>query len=264
MSSAGYVNMNDRKKRAVGNRNQTEVSKAFKDWLEKKTEEIEAAGEISTSPENFNETDSEEDKLYEFNKRVRKTNKEAAKTARSATSGNRATKNVLEFGSTQYGDGRNPPAVLHLAAYDEWRRKKRGYKADHPKAKTSNDYMLETRRLEDKRQKLLMNAISYEEWMDHTEERKMLIKQILMADRDEMGKLEEERFKYRNRMYSYDLWKEQLHKREDEDKKRKEVQRRYDAELMKEKSQFEKGGSATAFEEWLNKKRSTLSKEQET
>lgn len=255
--------MNDRKKRAKSNRNQTEVSKAFKDWLEKKTEEIEAAGEISTSPENFNETDSEEDKLFEFNKRVRKTNREAAKTARSAPSCNRAAKNVMEFGSTQCGDSRTPPADLHLTAYNEWRRKKRGNNADNPSAKTSNDFMLESKRLEEKRQKLLMNAISYEEWMDHTEERKMLIKQILKADRDEMGKLEEERFRYRNRKYSYDLWKKQLHKREEEDMKRGEVQRRYNAELMKEKSMFEKCGSATTFDECLNKKGSTMSKEQE-
>ncbi|XP_045193786.2 uncharacterized protein LOC123549623 [Mercenaria mercenaria] len=256
-----YVPMKDRKKRST---NQTsEVSAAFKNWLKKKTAEIEEAEDTSTSVEYFNESDSEEDKLYEFNKRVRKKNRDDVMFARSITPGNRPLTDVMEFGSTQYGDGQNPPADLNIDAYKEWRRKKRGYLINMPKMKKVNDILLEKRRIEEKRQKLLMTAISYDEWMDHTEERKMLIKRILQADREEMRKLEEDKLKYRQRMFSYDTWKEKLHKRGEEDKKRKEFQKKYDAERMKEKLQLGKSTAAVPFDEWLKKKRSTMSKEQE-
>lgn len=247
-----------RKKRTT---EKPEVSVAFKNWLARKTAEIEEAEETSTSMENFNESESEEDKMLEFNKRVRKKNRDDVRNTRSITPGNRPMKDVMEFGSTQYGDGRNPPPDQNIGAYREWRRKKRGYLEDLPKAKTANDFVLERRKLEEKRQKLLLSAISYEEWMDHTEERKMLIKQILKADREEMKMLEEEKLKYRQRMFSYDTWKEKLYKREIEDKQRKEIQKKYEAELLKEKIQAGKSTSAVPFEEWLKKKRSTMSKE---
>lgn len=256
--SEDYVPVAHRKKRVA---EIPEVSVAFKNWLAKKTAEIEEAEETSTSMENFNESESEEDKMLEFNKRVRKKNRDDVRNARSITPGNRPMKDVMEFGSTQYGDGRNPPADQNIGAYREWRRKKRGYLEDLPRAKTANDLVLERRKLEEKRQKLLLSAISYEEWMDHTEERKMLIKQILKADREEMKMLEEEKLKYRQRMFSFETWKEKLSKREIEDKKRKEIQRKDDAELLKEKIQAGKSTSAVPFEEWLKKKRSTMSKE---
>ncbi|XP_060555673.1 uncharacterized protein LOC132716418 [Ruditapes philippinarum] len=254
-----YVPMKDRKK-FTSSQNDAEVSVAFKNWLKKKTAEIEAAEDTSSSGEYFNQSESEDDRMYEFNKRVRKKNRDAVRFARSITPGNRPLLDVMEFGSTQYGDGRNPPADLNIGAYKEWRTKKRGYLIDMPKTKRANDVLLEKRRLEEKRQKLLLTAISYDEWMDHAEERKMLIKQILKADKDEMRKLEEDKLKYRQRKFSYDTWKEKMSKRDQEDKKRKDFQKKYEAERMREKLQ--NGTTTVPFDDWLKKKRLAMSKEQ--
>ncbi|KAL4234018.1 hypothetical protein ACF0H5_005672 [Mactra antiquata] len=236
-------------------------SEAFKLWLDKKTEEIEEAEENkSSSEEYFNQSDPEEDKLVEFNKRVRKKNKEAVRMAKSAKA--RPVPNVLKLGSTTSGDNRNPSADENLSSYKQWRRN-RASCISIPRGKSANDFIIEKRRLEEKRQKLLMNAISYEEWLFHTEERKILIKQILKADYDEMKKIEGEKMKDREKLYTYDIWKERMEKREIEDKRRREIQRKYDEERLKEKHAVKKGSSSNVepFDEWLNSKRFTMSKE---
>lgn len=243
----------------------TENTEAFNKWLDRKTIEIEEAEENkSSSEEYFNQSDPEEDKMVEFNKRVRKKNREAVRNSKSAKGGNRPVPCVLKLGSTTPGDSRNPPAEQNILSYREWRRN-RASCISVPRGKSANDFIVEKRRLEEKRQKLLMNAISYEEWLYHTEERKMLIKQILKADYEEMRKLEEEKFRDRERLYSYDLWNERLQKREMDDKRRKEIQRKYDEERLKEKMQTRKtcGSGTEPFDEWLNNKRFTMSKESE-
>ncbi|WAR12898.1 ANK2-like protein [Mya arenaria] len=260
-----YVPMADRKKKkysATNHASNKEASEAFKRWLEKKEEEEEYEKDDSDEQqrENGNISDSDEEKMFEFNKRVRKMNKSST---RSLTPGNRPVMNIIEFGSTKQGDGRNPPAEQNITAYNEWKRKKRVFTIDVPRVKSTKDFEAEKRRLEERRQKLLMNAISYEEWMDHTEERKTLIKQILKADMEDMRKMEDDKVKDRHRLYSYDLWRDRLRKRETEDRKRKEVQKLYDQERHREKEES-RSSYAVPFDDWLKRKRSAMTKERES
>lgn len=230
-----------------------EDSPAFKLWLARKDEEMEDAVSITSeeSGEYFNQSDSEEDKMFEFNKRVRKMNRN--NNGRSLTPGNRPLLNVMTFGSTTHGDSRNPPARGNITAYRSWKTT-RGNSPTVQRTYTSKDLMAQKMKLEEKRQKLLLNAISYDEWLDHTEERKFLIKQILKADFEEMKRLEEERVKDKQKLYSYDLWMEKLEKREREAKKRKHIQKKYDDERLREKLEFSKSSFAVPYDEWLQKK----------
>lgn len=240
-----------------------EPSPAFRNWLARKKREEEGGEEDSSeeSGEYFNQSDPEEDRMVAFNKRVRKMNRRNG--GRSLTPGNRPVLDVMTFGSTVAGDARNPPAEENITAYKEWRSKRS--ENVYPKSNTSKDLMLQKRKLEEKRQKLLMNAISYDEWLDHTEERKFLIRQILKADFEEMKRLEEERKKDKQRMFSYDTWKEKLQKREQADKKRKRIQKLYDQERIREKLELDRTSFAVPFEEWLQKKnQSTLRQSNET
>ena len=249
-----YVPMAERKKQRY-RATPTSTSETFRRWLQRKEEEQEAAMEAEEEAEaegqEFNVSDPEEDRMYEFNKRVRKMNRNEV---RCLTPGNRPIMNLLEFASTTEGDGRNPPPEGNIRAYNEWKTKKRGYQDNLPKLKSSTDLMVEKRRLEEKRQKLLLSAISYDEWMDHAEERKSLIRQILRADLGEMRRLEEEKMKDRQRLYSYDVWREQVSKRESDEKRRRQIQRQYERELQRERDAF-RGSHNGTIHDWLNKKR---------
>ncbi|KAH3784634.1 serine/threonine-protein kinase dst2-like [Dreissena polymorpha] len=259
-----YVPMAEREKRKKPTlESSKEVTEAFKKWLERKEEEEEIAHESEDEEQvqDFNESDSEADRFYDFNKKVRKMNRN--NSAKSLTPGNRPIMTIMQFASTTEGDGTNPPPEYHMRAYSEWRTKRRGFMEHLPRMRTSKDLELEKRRLEEKRQKLLMNAISYEEWMDHTEERKFLIRQILKADLDEIRKLEEAKHHDRQKMYSYDLWKEKLKSREQEDRKRKEFQKMYDKERLRERDE-QRSAKAVSFDVWLRKSRNSMSKEKES
>lgn len=251
--------MAERKKRSY-QREPPEMSPAFQQWLAKKEDIEEAANESSSeSGEYFNQSDPEEDRMVEFNKRVRKMNKKHVKRGYSKTPYNQPVLDILTFGSTVEGNSNNPPPDGNIKAYKEW-KSKRGEETTWTTAKSSKDLMVQKRKLEEKRQKLLMNAISYDEWLDHTEERKFLIRQILKADFDEMKKLEEQRQKDRQKLYSYEIWKEKLDKRELEQKKRKNIQKKYDQERLREKLELDRTSFAVPFDEWLQKKQTNSSR----
>ena len=236
-----------------------EVSQAFKEWLQRKARESEESDEdleSVVSVEVSDDTDTET--LQEFNKRIRKRNRIEK---RSTTPGNRPIKDIVKVGSTMSGDCSNPSPYSNISAYREWKRQRTLASNQYiGRGKSVNDFMAEKRRLEEKRQKLLMNAISYDEWMDHVEDRKFLIKQILKADYEEMKKLEEDRFKDRFNKHSFDKWKEKLEQREAEEKKRKEIQRKYDVERALDKTKIAKSSNTQAYKAWLAKKSETLQK----
>lgn len=233
---------------------------AFKRWLQRKAEEEERANDSDDSDLNgMNVSDSEDEKMREFNKKVRKMNKEP----KHQTPGNRPVPNLISIGSTQLGNGANPPPDNDHTAYREWRRRKMYEGSGQTERKTVEELMMERKRLEERRQKLLLNAITYDEWMDHAEERKYLIKQILQADYMEMRKLEEERFGERVKLYSYDLWKEKIKKREAEERKRKLIQQKYEAEKQNERVQFGKSSAAVSFDVWKKKKVELIRTEKE-
>ena len=229
-----------------------ERSAAFKQWLARKDREEENEDATSeSSGEYFNQSDPEEDRMVAFNKRVRKTNKK--NVVRSLTPGNRPVLDIMTFGSTVEGDASNPPAEGNIKAYQDWRSEQLSQNT-YPKVRMSKDLQVQKRKLEEKRQQLLMNAISYDVWLDHTEERKVLIKQILKADFAEMKRQDQQRTKDKQRLYSYDIWKDKLNKREAEDKKRKAIQKKYDQKMLLEKLEFERTSFAVPFEEWLQRK----------
>ena len=226
-------------------------SEAFEKWLEKKRAEAEKSDEDdddSSVPDDNSET--EIDRLRDFNKRVRKRNRNEQ---RSLTPVNRPSPNVINVGFVPPDETEQYAPENNIISHKEWKQKRRlGQKP--VRGQIAGDFMNEKRQLEERRQRLLLSAISYDEWMEHSDERKQLINRILQANLDEMKRLEEEKFKDRLKFYSYDDWKSRTDKREAEDRKRRLIQKKYEEQQLAER--FKVSGAAISFDEWVKSKKS--------
>lgn len=220
------------------------VSEAYKQWLEQKNIEMEEP----SSNVAVNKNDSEEDEFEKLSERVLETD---CREITCLVPGNKPVNDVTTIGSTQFESRRHSPSEHKTSLYHGWRRKKRGYLLNLPKRKTVNDFIQEKKRLEVKRQKLLMNAIAFNEWMSHTEERKSLIKHILQADYYEIQRIEEEHLNGKRGLNSYDIWKDKLLQRVLEEKQRKSMLKQYEQEIMKEKQQLQLKSSTMPFDKSL-------------
>lgn len=115
------------------------------------------------------------------------------------------------------------------------------------------------RRVEEKRQQLLAMALTYEDWLEHAEERKQLMQAILHADTHQLSAIEDHAFRTRRapRQISYEKWREEAD--------RKEAAVRSNLQRKVEDGQNRPGGTlrsskAIAHEEWVRKKRAEASK----
>ena len=225
-------------------------SDAFDKWLAKKKEEAERfEEEDESSGMSGEESDTEGDRLREFNKWVRKHNRSERKTL---TPGNRPAPNIISLGGIPLDESLKPSPESNIVAYKEYQTRRR--LGEKPSRKqTASDFQTENRQLEERRQRLLLSAISYDEWLDHSEERKQLINKILQANLEEMKKLEEEKFKDKMKFYSYEDWKEKIAKREKEERKKRYIQKKYEEE--QNAYRFQVSSSAQSFDEWLKGKR---------
>ena len=233
-----------------GRSDETKInSDAYEKWLAKKRAEAERSEEDDEdSGLSDDKSDTEMDKLREFNKKVRKRNRSEQ---RSLTPGNRPSANVINVGicsNDEIGVKEN-----HISSHKDWKLKRRlGQKPG--RGQIAGDFMSEERQLEERRQRLLLSAISYDEWLDHSEERKQLINRILQANLEELKRLEEEKFKDRLRFYSYDIWKERTDKREADERKRRLIQKKYEEQQLADR--FKVSSAATTFDEWIKSKKS--------
>lgn len=223
--------------------------------MAKKREEAERSEDDDENTLSDDNSDDEADRLREFNKRVRKLNKAKRKTL---TPGNRPAPNIIDVGRSPLDEIVIPSPDTYITAYKEYQTKKRQVpKPDRNQA--AGDFMTENRQLEERRRRLLLSAITYEEWLEHSEERKQLINRILQANLEEMKKLEEEKFKDRLKFYKYEDWKAKAEKREVEERKRKMLQKRWEDE--QNANRFLVSSAASTFDEWLKNKKAEAQKE---
>jgi hypothetical protein len=164
---------------------------------------------------------------------------------------------LIQIGSTDIGDGRNPNPIYNINSYNSWIRKKPKTKRipNVERLRTMQDFMAYKKKLEEKRQQLLMNAITYEEWMDYNEEKKLLIQKILSADLEQLKNMEKEDFMKRApHQISYDGWKEKAKKRKEEELARREKERKILEEEERQKKEYGRSSAAISHTEWLQLK----------
>ncbi|KAK3581078.1 hypothetical protein CHS0354_033866 [Potamilus streckersoni] len=225
-------------------------SDAFNQWLVRKRLGAERADDSNDSNQSESESDSEKN----FPKRFRWKRKGEEKPSGIRPPGGRPVPNLIQTGSTAIGDSSGPPANTHIRAYKVWFEKnKRQYGYANSRRKTLSDFMSEKKKLEQKRQKLLLSAQTYEEWMDHTSEKQLLIDQILKANLEELKRIEEENFKARN-VFSFEDWKEKLQIRELDEHRRQQVIQKAQEEIETQKK-LGQSSSAVPFRVWLSKKK---------
>ncbi|XP_060066518.1 uncharacterized protein LOC132546819 [Ylistrum balloti] len=167
-------------------------------WLKKKSV-IERKLEPDSS--SSDESDGNEDGNKEaFNNWLE--NKKHPPESKRHVTGNRPLHGIITIGSTEVGSAAQPDSSFNIRAYKEWlgRRKKHGPKSH--RMRTMQDFMSQKRKLEEKRQQLLLTAVSYDEWLEHTGEKQALIRQILSADLNQLRIIEERELYKRPKLYS--------------------------------------------------------------
>ena len=131
----------------------------------------------------------------------------------------------------------------NLIAYKQWREQ---FKQDQ--FKEAEDLETKKKKMEEKRQRLLSMAISYEEWMEHNEERKHLMKQILQASMEELNKIEEEKLKRRApRQISFEKWKEKKKEHDSRDETPQEMN-------AVQQLHATRSSAAVPFDVWIKRK----------
>lgn len=168
---------------------------------------------------------------------------------------------IISTGSTVVGDG-NPPSPTHdMYAHKDWLEKKRRQKVPNgERMKTASEFMAEKKRLEEKRQHLLLTAISYEEWMENNEEKKSLIRDILQADMEHLNKIERDYIIRRApSQISFDEWQTLLKTRQRELRKQKQNEQHLDEEAVKLKA--ERSSKAIRHSDWVKSKNEERPKE---
>ncbi|OWF45098.1 uncharacterized protein LOC110457506 [Mizuhopecten yessoensis] len=166
-------------------------------WLKKK-KEVERKLEPDSSGD---ESDGNDDKNDEAFKNWIENKKHPPESKRHVT-GNRPIHGIITIGSTEVGNAAQPDSTFNIRAYKEWlgRRKQHGPKSH--RMRTMQDFMAQKRTLEEKRQQLLLTAVSYDEWLEHTGEKQALIRQILGADINQLRVIEERELQKRPKLYS--------------------------------------------------------------
>lgn len=220
-------------------------------WLRKKqAQERRTKSESSDSSESDDGEDSDA-----FKEWVQKKKEAHYGPPRQIT---RPIHGLIQLGSTDIGDGRNPDPCHNIKSYNNYisRRQKPKKIPNVERLRTLQEFMAQKKKLEEKRQQLLMTAITYEEWMDYHDEKKYLIQKILRADFEQLQIIEKEEFvKRAPHQISYDDWVEKAKKRKEEELIRQEKQRKFLEEEDRYKKVNGKSSAAIPHSEWLRLKR---------
>ncbi|KAK7114418.1 protein split ends-like [Littorina saxatilis] len=108
--------------------------------------------------------------------------------------------------------------------------------------------------LEEKRKSMLAAALTYEDWLEHAEERKKLMQTILRADMEQLESLEQQLSRSRRapRQISFDQWRGKVEKKETEIRQHRQRMRQ---EAEQQEASFFRSSAAIAHEEWVRRKK---------
>ncbi|XP_061162439.1 microtubule-associated protein 9-like [Saccostrea echinata] len=223
-------------------------------WLQRKQAEERKLRSDSSDSSDSEDNAGDSDAFKEWIKKKKEANYGPPRTITRPIPG------LIQIGSTDVGDGRNPDPIHNIKAYKNWigKRQKTKRIPNVERLRTMQDFMAHKKKLEEKRQQLLMIAITYEEWMDFNEEKKLLIQKILRADLEELKNMEKElSMKKAPHQISFEDWKEKAKKRREEELIRREKQKRFLEEEQRDKRVNGRSSAAIPHAEWLRLKRTS-------
>ncbi|KAK6186183.1 hypothetical protein SNE40_008271 [Patella caerulea] len=235
-----------------------ENSESFDEWLEKKRLQECRERLRSRSDEGSQGSDSEDGKSTAYDDWLRKRGHRKLNEQREMTVeelyrwNDRPLRSVVMIGQSQVEDKDTIPQTpeTNLRVYQNWKQKRPKPRQRHVDTETQK------KELEKKRQQLLAAAVTYDDWLDHTEEKKLLMKQILKANMEELEKIEEENIKKRSpRQISFQKWNAQVQKREMTDRKKMEEERMFQDALRAEQM---RSSACVTHDLWLQKKREEI------
>ncbi|XP_076449784.1 uncharacterized protein LOC143286086 isoform X2 [Babylonia areolata] len=197
---------------------------SFQQWLRRKRRERErqedcSEAETSSGGENEEERAANERAFNDWlrdlkERRLRDPNPFTAASLHRRKS--RPLKNLIQVGGTNDDGLPAPDPDSYLTAYQEWRRGRAASDPEDPLG-SPRDLKEARRRVEEKRKSLLAEALTYEDWLEHSRQRHKLMQAVLRADTTKMAAMEQTILHQRApRQISYHEWRERLEKRETE------------------------------------------------
>ncbi|XP_041376183.1 uncharacterized protein LOC121388756 [Gigantopelta aegis] len=240
---------------------------SFEQWLEHKRREEKRDSRESDSDDSESETESEREArnaqaFAEWMKRQRERPKHGPDYVTVTELYRRKTRpleGLIRTDAELQNNAYIADPSTNLKAYKQWREQ---YRQDKARDKELADLNSKKKKVEEKRQQLLAMAISYEEWMEHNEERKQLMKEILQASMEELNKIEEDKLKRRApRQMSFQEWRE---KKKQYDPRGKTSSQEMDAP---QQVQVTRSSAAVSYDVWIkrkNEEQRSLQKKQQT
>ncbi|ESP03743.1 hypothetical protein LOTGIDRAFT_171169 [Lottia gigantea] len=238
-------------------------AETFEQWLERKRMQECRERLISQSDESSHDGDSDGGNSAAYDEWMKKRGNHQLHAQHHMTVRelyklkDRPVRGIVTVGEAQIADTIKTPESpdKNMRCYQQWKGKR-----SEPKKHVDPELL--KARLERKRQQLLAAAVTYEDWLETAEQKKLLMKQILKADMKELERIEEENLKKRSpRQISFDKWNSGLLKRELTEKQRKEREKR-EVEVLKEEQL--RSSLCVTHDVWLERKRQATKVKQKT
>lgn len=196
---------------------------SYEVWLEKKRRDSSRKSDVDFTE--ISETDSSDDEAntQAFKEWIEDKKKNKVKPLNVT----RPVHNVIRLGSTEPGEPKPQEPMFNLTAYKDWLVKRKQKGANSYRMKTVQDFMSQRRKLEEKRQKLLLSVISYDDWADFDQDKQAVIREIMKADLEELKCLEEENTRRRTpSQITHEEWRENAKRRQEMEKHKKEMDKK--------------------------------------
>ena len=236
----------------------------FDEWLKRKRtpDPQEQFSSDTDDDDSYNSRDNEDDKNSDtFNEWIkelqqRPTNEENPRSvAHLNRKKSRAIKGliVIESSNCKSKTEVRPDTSVYMKSMDDWRKNRK--KSDNVEERVST--VPEAKKaLEERRKQFLAEAITYDEWMDHTEERQKFTYLIMNANHKQLDSLDKISKKHGKKEVTFQEWCKQAEE--------KSKQKKKDNIRMSKENEEENGimaayryGGYVSHEDWLKARSST-------
>ncbi|KAL8607465.1 hypothetical protein ACOMHN_004439 [Nucella lapillus] len=251
------------------NKKEAAARASYEQWLQKKREEKERQDD-SSEEESSSDAEDQEARSAEngraFNDWLKDLKERPHRGPFPFTPASlhrrksRPLKNLIQVGGNREETMATPDPDSYMTAYQEWRRGKTSTDSEEQPI-SPRDLKDAKRRVEEKRKSLLAAALTYEDWMDHTQQRQHLMQAVLRADSNKLNSVDQTILSRRApRQMSFTEWRQRMGKREAELRDQEKERMRKQTEPYHDKHGFLvnddsiRSSAAIPHEEWLKRK----------
>ncbi|CAL1540384.1 unnamed protein product [Lymnaea stagnalis] len=232
-------------------------AESFEKWLHRKRQqETNDSGSSDSASESDGDSDEKNDAAFNsWLKKVRERPKSRTSHQTPGKFDPRKPQSVQGLVGMASVPARRPTGISEVSSYvNEFKawKKRQSHNTDVCRTLDADEAK---RRLEEKRQQLLAMAITFDEWMAHAEERKVMLEVILKADEQRLDEIKKMNFAKRlEKNISFQQWRQKLEKRE-------RLQRAFNLRMRIEEARegqrnaTSRSSAAITHDEWLSRQR---------